>query len=254
MPICPNCGAHLEDGIKTCQCGTPVESDYDRLLRKEAEKVEVFNDYKSKSMDSFEDGEYEKTLEYADKLKELDLGMDASVLFVCGKSNFYLKRFYDALICFLEYLEEFEDTFYRFADISGAYEWKAACLWELGFGFEAIKNYYKAFESVDKQPCSIEEKMEMRTRIEESKLKVINASREVGIQNPRLGNMDLEVFDWIYDHYDPARIMQNLYDAIDEVESEGCKFKSLKMCDGKVYVVFDNGLEKYFDGCPTFKD
>ena len=255
MPICPKCGAHLEEGVTICSCGETIESEYDRLLKKEAEKIEIFNDCKEKCLDSFENEDYEKTLEYASDLKNLGLGFDASVLFACGESNYYLKRYYDALICFLEYIEEYENSFYRFADISGAYEWKGACLWQLGFGFESIKNYYKALDNVDKQHCSIEEKMEKRTRINEARQEVINASKDLGVQNPKLGNVDTEVFDWFYTFYDPARIVQNLYDVIDEFEDKNdCKYETLKMQDDKIYVVFDNCEKKRFDGSANFKD
>ena len=50
--------------------------------------------------------------------------------------------------------------------------------------------------------------------------------------------------------------MQNLYDAIDEVKSDECEFKTLLLKDDNVYAEFiedGKSLKKCFDGTSTFK-
>lgn len=227
------------------------------MLAEEARKVELFNEYKEKCLLSFENGEYEKSVEYGKDALALDIGSDATITFTRGKSLFYLERFYQSLECFNDYIHEYKNSFYRFADISGAYEWKAACLWQLGDGFESIKSYYKAMEYVDKKHCSIQEKMEIRSRINEARMDVIHSSKGKDIYNPRLGNIDVDVYDWIQSQEDSSLITQNLYDAIDEVEDENCRYKSLRMNGDLVCVEFENDsgtVKKLFDGQASFVD
>ena len=112
-------------------------------------------------------------------------------------------------------------------------------------------------EFVDNKPCSIDEKMEIRSRIEESRLKVMQESKGKGVSNPRIGPIDEQVYGRLEQYGTDIHItMQNLYDAIDEVKSDECEFKALLLKDGDVYVEFiedSKGLEKCFDGTSTFK-
>lgn len=261
MPICPICGAVLKDGNTTCSCGatiaTSANEELEHLLKVEAEKVEIFQDLKAKCIKAFDEGDYQKSFDYSSEALKLGIGSDADLSFARGKSLYYLNRFLDSSNSFDRYIKEYKDSFYRYSNISEAYEWKAAALWQLGDGFEAIKCYYQALEHVDNQPCSVDEKMDIRTRIVESRIKVMRASRGDGISNPRLGNIDEAVYDRL-EGFDPNInvTMQNLYDAIDEVASDDCEFKSLFLKDDNVYVEFstsDATLEKLFDGTSTFK-
>lgn len=261
MPICPICGAVLEKGKDTCSCGATIatssDDELEHLLKVEARKVELFQDFKSKCLQAFEDEEYQKSFDYSTKALEQGIGSDAELSFARGKSLYHMNRFLDSANCFEEYIGEYKNSFYRFSNISGAYECKAAALWQLGDGFGAIKCYYTALDNVDSNACSIDEKMEMRSRIEESRLKIMHASRGEGVANPRLGDIDMEVYDRLEGYgSDVNATMQNLYDAIATVETEDCKFKSLFLRDGDVYVEFsDSGesIEKRFDGTSTFK-
>ena len=153
-------------------------------------------------------------------------------------------------------LKEYKDSFYRFSNISGAYQWKARSQWQLGDGFGAIKSYYKAIDFVDKKNGSNEYKNEIRFQLREEKREVINSSKGKGIINPRLGSMDYETYD-ILEKLDEDKdlTMQNLYDAIDEVE--GYEYKSVINKGNEIYVVFENGdstIEKHFDGSDSFAD
>ena len=176
--------------------------------------------------------------------------------YIKGKSLYQLNRFYDSLQCFKNYIKEYKDSFYRFSNISGAYQWKARSQWQLGDGFGAIKSYYKAIDFVDKKNGSNEYKNEIRFQLREEKREVINSSKGKGIINPRLGSMDYETYD-ILEKLDEDKdlTMQNLYDAIDEVE--GYEYKSVINKGNEIYVVFENGdstIEKHFDGSDSFAD
>ena len=99
-------------------------------------------------------------------------------------------------------------------------------------------------------------KNEIRFQIREEKREVINSSKGKGIINPRLGSMDYETYD-ILEKLDEDKdlTMQNLYDAIDEVE--GFEYKSVINKGNEIYVVFENGdstIEKHFDGSNSFVD
>ena len=261
MPICPNCGNVLKGGTTICSCGTVVnrsnDEELEHLLTVEAEKVKIFQEIKAKCLQAFEEGEYQKSFDYSGEALALGIGSDGELSFVRGKSLYYLNRFLDSVNCFDKYIREYKDSFYRFSNISGAYEWKAAALWQLGNGFESIKCYYKALDYVDNKPCSIDEKMDIRTRIEESRRKVLLASRGEGIGNPRLGILDEKVYDRLEGYNSDINVtMQNLYNAMDEVTSMGYEYKSLFLRNGDVYVEFSKGdetLEKCFDGTSTFK-
>ena len=68
--------------------------------------------------------------------------------------------------------------------------------------------------------------------------------------------MDYETYD-ILEKLDEDKdlTMQNLYDAIDEVE--GFEYKSVINKGNEIYVVFENGdstIEKRFDGSNSFVD
>ena len=217
----------------------------------------MFQEFKGKCIEAFEEGEYEKSFDYSTKALNLGIGSDADLSFARGKSLYYLNRFLDASNCFDAYIKEYKDSFYRFSNISGAYEWKAAALWQLGDGFGAIKCYYRALDYVDNKPCSIDEKMDIRSRIEDSRISVMQASRGEGMANPRLGDIDIEVYDKLNGlGSDINETMQNLYDAIGEVASDECEFKALFLKDDDIYVEFstsDGSVEKCFDGTSTFK-
>ena len=259
MTICYKCGADIE-GAKHCPfCGTRLEDEDEielKRLLKEAEQVNEFNKLKQLSIDAYNNKEYAKSLEYADKALDIGIGTDGELSFARGKSLFYLNRFYDAANCFLEYIKEYKESFFRYSNISEAYEWRAASLWQLGDGFNSIKNYYNALDYVEDQPCSNQEKMDLRLRIEESKRNVINSSKNIGVSNPRLGNIDLEVYDKL-EQLDPDinKTVQNLYDCIDSLKPDGYEFNSLLLKDNKIYVEFlkaNTKIEKYFDGSPNF--
>ena len=190
MPICPICGAVLKEGTATCSCGTTIavssDDELEHLLTIEAQKVEKFRDLKSKCLEAFDEGEFEKSFDYSTEALNLGIGSDAELSFARGKSLYYMNRFY---------------------------EWKAAALWQLGDGFEAIKCYYNAMEFVDNKSCSVDEKMEIRSRIEESRLKVMQESRGEGISNPRIGPIDEQVYGRLEQYGTDIHItMQNLYD------------------------------------------
>ena len=261
MPICPKCGAVLKKGAEECSCGTTIivsdEEKLEHLLTVEAQKVEKFQELKSKCLESYEKGEYEEAFDYSTEALDLGIGSDADLSFSRGKSLYYMNRFLDSANCFDDYIQEYKHSFYRFSNISGAYEWKAAALWQLGDGFAAIKCYYKALEYVDSNPCSVDEKMDMRSRIEDSRVKIMQASRGEGIANPRLGNLDEDVYDRLEGYNENINVtMQNLYDAIDEAASEGYEFKALILRDDDVYVEFesqDESVDRHFDGSAAFK-
>ena len=261
LPVCPICGAVLKEGTTTCSCGTTIvvssDDELEHLLTIEAQKVEKFRDLKAKCLEAFDEGDFEKSFDYSTEALNLGIGSDAELSFARGKSLYYMNRFTDSLECFDEYITEYKNSFYRFSNISGAYEWKAAVLWQLGDGFEAIKCYYNAMEFVDNKPCSIDEKMEIRSRIEESRLKVMQESRGEGVSNPRIGPIDEQVYGRLEQYGTDIHItMQNLYDAIDEVKSDECEFKTLLLKDDNVYAEFiedGKSLEKCFDGTSTFK-
>ena len=261
LPICPICGAVLKEGTTTCSCGTTIavssDEELEHLLTVEAQKVEKFRELKSKCIEAFDEGDFEKSFDYSTEALNLGIGSDAELSFARGKSLYYMNRFTDSLNCFDEYIAEYKNSFYRFSNISGAYEWKAAALWQLGDGFEAIKCYYNAIEYVDNKPCSIDEKMDIRTRIEDSRLRIMQDSRGEGVSNPRLGPINENVYGRLEQFEPDIHVtMQNLYDAIDEVASDECEFKSLLLKDGDVYVEFaegDKSFEKCFDGTSTFK-
>lgn len=261
MPICPKCGAVLKKGITTCSCGaTSIASDdekLDYLLTVDAKKVEMFQDLKSKCLEAYENKDYQKSYDYSTDALRIGIGSDAELSFARGKSLYHMNRFLDSINSFDRYLKQYKNSFYRFANISGAYEWKAAALWQLGNGFEAIKCYYAALENVDKQPCSIDEKMEMRSRIEDARIMVMRESAGKGAANPRIGTIEGKVYNRLESlNPDVNLTMQNLYDAINSVASEDCQFKSLILKDGDVYVEFSSSgetIEKCFDGTSTFK-
>ena len=126
----------------------------------------------------------------------------------------------------------------------------------IGGGFGAIKSYYNAIDFVDKKNGSNEYKNEIRFQIRQEKREVINSSKGKGIINPRLGSMDYETYD-ILEKLDEDKdlTMQNLYDAIDEVE--GYEYKSVINKDNEIYVVFeseDSTIERHFDGSTSFVD
>ena len=261
MPICPNCGTVLKDGTTVCSCGTVIsnsnEEELEHLLTVEAEKVRKFNEIKEKCLKAFEDEEYEKSFDYSSEALALGIGSDAELSFARGKSLYYMDRFLDCANSFDNYIKEYKDSFYRFSNISGAYEWKAAALWQLGNGFEAIKCYYRALDFVDNKHCSLDEKMDIRTRINESKRRIMLASKGEGLANPRLGIIDEKLYDRLEGYNPDINVtMQNLYDAIDEVKSEGYEYESLLLRDGDVHVMFSKDgetLDKRFNGTSTFK-
>ena len=238
MPFCPTCGKFVEDGVETCSCGTKfIVSPEDKIKQvygEEEKLVEKYREYETKSKDAYDAEDFESSLKYANMAIDLDLGSDASMKYIRGKSLYNLNRFYDSLHCFKDYIDEYKDSFYRFSNISGAYQWKARSQWQLGDGFGAIKSYYKR----------------------EEKRMVINSSKGKGISNPRLGSMDYETYD-ILEKLDEDKdlTIQNLYDAIDEVD--GYEYKSVISKGDKIYVVFENEdstIEKLFDGSNSFVD
>ena len=261
MPICPKCGAVLKKGTTTCSCGvtlmTSNDDELEHLLTVEARKVEMFQDLKGKCLEAFEQKDYQKSFDYSTEALDLGIGSDAELSFARGKSLYYMNRFLDSANCFDEYINEYKNSFYRFSNISGAYEWKAAALWQLGDGFEAMKCYYSALDNVDSQPCSIDEKMEMRTRIEDSRMKVMRESAREGVSNPRIGTIDDDVYEVLDSLYPDINVtMQNLYDAIKSAETDDCRFESLILRDGHVHAVFSasgESKEMLFDGTSTFK-
>lgn len=261
MPVCHKCGAVVKQGKNVCSCGAVINTSNDEelehLLTVEAEKVGIFQDIKSKCLKAFDDGDYQRSFDYSTEALNLAIGSDAELSFARGKSLYHLNRFLDCVKCFDDYISEYKDSFYRFSDISGAYEWKAEALWQLGNGFESIKCYYKALDNVDNNPCSIDEKMEMRTRIEESRRKIMTFSSDEGISNPRLGTIGEDVYDRLEKfNQDIDVTMQNLYDAMAEITLDGWQFARLLLKDGEVYVEFSKSGEtigKCFDGTPNFK-
>ena len=231
MPICPTCGKFVEEGVETCSCGTHfIVSEEDKLkakYREEERLVAKYKEYETITEQAYEDEDYERSLEYANKALDLELGSDASMKFFRGKSLFHLKRFYDSIQCFDDYIDEYKNSFYRFSNISGAYQWKARAQWELGDSFGSIKSYYKALDNVEKKNGSNDYKNQVRFKIQDEKQQVINSSRGVGIANPKLGSMDYEVHEYLEKIRDDLNYtMQGLYDAVDEVESEDLKYKS----------------------------
>lgn len=260
MPFCPTCGKFVEDGVETCSCGTKfIVSPEDKIKQvygEEEKLVKKYREYETKSKDAYDAEDFESSLKYANMAIDLDLGSDASMKYIRGKSLYNLNRFYDSLHCFKDYIDEYKDSFYRFSNISGAYQWKARSQWQLGDGFGAIKSYYNAIDFVDKKNGSNDYKNEIRFQIREEKRMVINSSKGKGISNPRLGSMDYETYD-ILEKLDEDKdlTMQNLYDAIDEVD--GYEYKSVIRKGDKIYVVFENEdstIEKLFDGSNSFVD
>ena len=105
---------------------------------------------------------------------------------------------------------------------------------------KSIKIHFIGFQIfldfVDKKNGSNEYKNEIRFQLREEKREVINSSKGKGIINPRLGSMDYETYD-ILEKLDEDKdlTMQNLYDAIDEVE--GFEYKSVINKGNEIYVV-----------------
>ena len=238
MPFCPTCGKFVDEGVETCSCGTKFivspEDKIKRIYGEEERLVEEYREYETKSKDAYDTQDFENSLKYANKAIDLNLGSDASMKYIRGKSLYKLNRFYDSLQCFKDYIREYKDS----------------------FGFGAIKSYYKAIDFVDKKNGSNEYKNEIRFQLREEKREVINSSKGKGIINPRLGSMDYETYD-ILEKLDEDKdlTMQNLYDAIDEVE--GYEYKSVINKGNEIYVVFENGdstIEKHFDGSDSFAD
>jgi tetratricopeptide (TPR) repeat protein len=252
----------VEEGVETCSCGTHFivseEEKMKAVYSKEEKLVNVYRDYESIALESFEAEDYAKSLEYSNKAIELNLGSDAFMKYTKGKSLFYLNRYYDCIQCFKDYIDEYENSFYRFSNISGAYHWKARAQWALGDSFGSIKSYYKALDNVEKKNGSNDYKNEIRFKIQDEKQQVINSSKGVGIYNPKLGNIDYDVHERLEKiGFDLNYTMQNLYDVIDETESEDCKFKSLSLNGDDIIVSFeceDSTVEKTFDGSNEFKD
>ena len=81
---------------------------------------------------------------------------------------------------------------------------------------------------------------------------VIYNSNEPCITNPKLGKMDYEVLDYIERlDEDKNLTMQRLYDAIDEVASEGLEYKKIELIDDHMMVSFeskDGPVEMEFNG------
>lgn len=262
MPICPTCGKFVEDGVETCSCGTKfIVSDEEKIRRKFLEEeilVKKYREYESLSKEAYESENYKKSLEYAQRAIDLNLGSDATMKYVKGKSLYMLNRFYDCIRCFQDYIEEYKDSFYRFSNISGAYHWKARAQWQLGDGFGSIKSYYKAIDFVDKKNGSADYKNKIRFQIREEKQYVINSSKGLGITNPKLGNIEYETQEALEKFGEDLNCtMQKLYDAIDEVEDEDVKYSSITLDGDRVCVIFekaDSTIEKYFDGTDTLKD
>lgn len=262
MPICPTCGAYVKEGVETCSCGTKFilneDEELKRKFREEELKVEKYREYENAALEAFDNEDYRNSLDYSIRAIELNLDSDAKMKFTKGKSLFFIRRYYDAKTCFEDYIDEYKNTFYRYANISCAYMWKARCQWALGNGFESIKSYYKAIDHVDDGFKSNDEKNEERFRIMEERQSIINASKDVGIYNQRFGNLEYDVAD-IIEKIDPNLdlTMQNLYDAVDEVEAKGYSFDSFEARDGRLYVLFesdDGTLKKRFDGSDLLND
>ncbi|MDO5859884.1 tol-pal system YbgF family protein [Methanobrevibacter sp.] len=261
MPVCPTCGAYVEDGVETCSCGTTfIVSEEEKLqnkYREEELKIDKYREFEAVAIEAFEDCDYEKALDYSTRALDLNLGSDAEMKFIKGKSLFNLKRFYDSILCFDDYIMEYKDSFYRFSNIPGAYVWKARCQWQLGNGFGSIKSYYKALEFTDKRNVSNDEKNRARLKIRDERQSVINDTASHGISNPRFGILEYDVFD-IIEKISPNLdlIMQNLYDAIDELEDENHTFDSFVAKDDVLFVRFTGAedLEKRFDGSNSLID
>ena len=261
MPICPKCGAVVKEGKSVCSCGTVInttnDEELEHLLTVEAKKVEMFREIKGNCLQAFEDGEFQKAYDYSSEALELGIGSDVELSFARGRSLYHLNRFLDSANCFDKYIHEYKDSFYRFANIAEAYEYKAEALWQLGNSFESIKCYYHALDHVDNKPCSLDEKMAIRTRINESRRRVMLYSAEKGIANPRLGVLDEKVYSRLEEYNMDINVtMQNLYDAMAEVESEGYKFSLLFLKGKNLYVEFIKGrerIEKLFDGTSHFR-
>ena len=255
MPFCPTCGKFVDEGVEYCSCGTKFIISDDKILQKKFEEEErlvlQFREYEEISTEAFDDKDYKKALEYADKALDLNLGSDASVKYILGKSLFHLERYYDSLICFREYIEEYKESLFRFANISGAYLWKARSQWELGDGFGSIKSYYEAIDYLDRKASSARDN-ELRFKIMDERQQVIYNSNEPCITNPKLGKMDYEVLEYIERlDEDKNLTMQRLYDAIDEVASEGLEYKKIELIDDHMMVSFeskDGPVEMEFNG------
>ena len=262
LPICPKCGAVVKEGKRVCSCGTPInttnDEELEHLLVVEAQKVEKFREIKAKCLEAFDAGEYQKSFDYSSEALDLGIGTDAELTFARGKSLYHLNRFLDSAICFDRYIHEYRFSFYRFSDIAEAYECKAEALWQLGNGFESIKCYYHALDHVDNKPCSLDEKMAIRTRINESRRRVmIYSADKEGVANPRLGVLDEKVYNRLEQYNPDVNVtMQSLYDAMAEVESEGYKFNLLFLKGNNLYVEFlkdRERIEKLFDGTSHFR-
>ena len=111
---------------------------------------------------------------------------------------------------------------------------------------------------MEKKNGTSEYKNQVRFKIRDERRKVINSSQGVGITNPKLGKMEYEQFDRLEKYREDLDLtMQNLYDAIDEVEGEELTYDSVILKDGELYVIFkdkDSTIEKHFDGTNTFAD
>lgn len=262
MPVCPTCGKYVEEGVETCSCGTHfIVSDEEKVnarFQKEEKLVLQYREYESICLEAYKNKEYQKAVEYANMAIDLNLGSDALMKYTKGKALFYLGRYYYCIKIFDEYIKEYLNSFYRFSNISGAYHWKARAQWQLGDGFGSIKSYYKALDYVEKKNGTSEYKNQVRFKIRDERRKVINSSQGVGITNPKLGKMEYEQFDRLEKYREDLDLtMQNLYDAIDEVEGEELTYDSVILKDGELYVIFkdkDSTIEKHFDGTNTFAD
>ena len=255
MPFCPTCGKYVEDGVEYCTCGTKFIISEEKLMQKKFEDEErlvlEFREYEELAIKALDDKDYEKALHYANMGLNLNLGSDASVKYIRGKSLFYLKRYYESMVCFKEYINEYKESLYRFANISGAYVWKARSLWELGDGFGSIKSYYEAIDFLDRKASSAQDN-DLRFKIMDERQQAIYSSNEPGITNPKLGKMDYETLEHIERlDEDKNLTMQRLYDAIDEVVEEGLEYKSIKLKGDQIIVIFeseDGTVEKEFNG------
>ena len=110
MPFCPTCGKFVDDGVETCSCGTKFivspEDKIKQIYGEEEKLVEEYREYEAKSKDAYDAQDFENSLKYANKAIDLNLGSDASMKYIKGKSLYQLNRFYDSLQCFKNYIKE----------------------------------------------------------------------------------------------------------------------------------------------------